>query len=111
MGDATFNGKPQSLYFSNNHPTHPGLFKGMAVILEECGYLNAQTLCPQCPDFKHKKGAVNCCCCWLLFSEPDFVNIDSILEGHCHEHGFTVLFLPKFHCEINFIEMCWGFAK
>ncbi|KAF9510170.1 hypothetical protein BS47DRAFT_1280353, partial [Hydnum rufescens UP504] len=105
------NGKPQSLYFSNNHPTHPGLFKGMAVILEECSYQNAQTLCAQCPDFKCKKGAVNCCCCWLLFSEPDFVNIDSILKGHCHEHGFTVLFLPKFHCELNFIEMCWGFAK
>ncbi|KAF9510185.1 hypothetical protein BS47DRAFT_1373366 [Hydnum rufescens UP504] len=37
MGDTMFNGEPQSLYFPSNHPTHPGLFKGMVVILEEHG--------------------------------------------------------------------------
>ncbi|KAF9506611.1 hypothetical protein BS47DRAFT_1378081 [Hydnum rufescens UP504] len=95
MGDATFNNKPQPLYFPNNHPTHPGLFKGMAIILEECGYNNVHDLHAQCPEF----------------NQPDFINVDSLLEAHCAEQGFTVIFLPKFHCELNFIEMCWGFAK
>ena len=34
-----------------------------------------------------------------------------MLEIHCQEHGFSVIFLPKFHCELNFIEQCWGYAK
>jgi hypothetical protein len=111
MGDTSFNGHPQSLYFPDNHPTHPGLFKGMAVILEERGYANARGLRTQCPDFKCEKGAIDCCCRRLLFNQPDFVNVESLLETHCRERGFTALFLPKFHCELNFIEMCWGFAK
>ncbi|KAI5886532.1 uncharacterized protein SCHCODRAFT_02672706 [Schizophyllum commune H4-8] len=29
----------------------------------------------------------------------------------CDARGFCVLFLPKFHCELNFIEQAWGAAK
>ena len=28
-----------------------------------------------------------------------------------HKLGFRVLFIPKFHCELNPIERCWGTAK
>jgi len=39
MGDAMFvDGGLQCLYFPEDHPVSPGIFKWMAVILEECGY-------------------------------------------------------------------------
>ncbi|KAJ3968853.1 hypothetical protein EV361DRAFT_387820 [Lentinula raphanica] len=47
----------------------------------------------------------------MLFNEPDFVNIPSLLEQAAKRHDYGLLFLPKFHCELNFIEMCWGRAK
>ncbi len=38
MGDAAFcDGTPQPLYFPDDHPTHPGIFKGMLNILVERG--------------------------------------------------------------------------
>jgi hypothetical protein len=44
MCNARFtNGSPQSLYFPKSQP-HPGVFKGMAVILEECGFVDAHRL-------------------------------------------------------------------
>ncbi|KIK95234.1 hypothetical protein PAXRUDRAFT_86103, partial [Paxillus rubicundulus Ve08.2h10] len=52
-----------------------------------------------------------CCCRWFLYNQPDFANVESHLETTCCERGFPVLFLPKFHCELNFIEQCWGCAK
>jgi hypothetical protein len=47
----------------------------------------------------------------MLYMQPDFANVDSILQTVAAERGFRVLFLPKFHCELNFIEQCWGRAK
>ena len=63
MGNATFNGVEQPLYFPDDHPTHPGQFKGMAQILTERGYDISQkkAQCAQkfsdCP-----KGSIDCCC-------------------------------------------------
>ena len=47
----------------------------------------------------------------ILFNEPDFADVESLLETTCKARGFQVLFLPKFHCELNFIEWCWGYSK
>ncbi len=65
----------------------------------------------QCKDFKCAPGATNCCCCRILYNQPDFTDVSSVLQTTCKAKGFTVLFLPKFHCELNFIEQCWGYAK
>jgi hypothetical protein len=103
-------GSSQCFYFPHGHP-RAGVFKGMAVILEERGFSKASDLRAQCKDFKCEKGATTCCCRRILYNQPDFVNVKSNLEIICEARGFQVIFLPKFHCEINFIEQCWGYAK
>ena len=111
MADATFaNGTPQKLYFPPGHP-RASIFKGMSVLLKERGLLKESDLKAQCKDFKCKKGATDCCCRRVLYSQPDFALAESKLETLCKQQGFDVLFLPKFHCELNFIEQCWGKAK
>lgn len=112
MGNATFNGVEQPLYFPDDHPTHPGQFKGMAQILTKRGYdiSRKKAQCAQkfadCP-----KDATDCCCQRMLYNEPDFVAVESRLEAAAKAHGVKIIFLPKFHCELNFIEQCWGYAK
>ena len=49
--------------------------------------------------------------CQVLFNQPDFVNVKPELQVMGEDLGVEVLFLPKFHCELNFIEQCWGYAK
>ena len=44
-------------------------------------------------------------------NEPDFQNVESILASDAKENGDQIVFLPKFHCELNPIEQCWGYAK
>ncbi|GLB43911.1 hypothetical protein LshimejAT787_1500950 [Lyophyllum shimeji] len=104
-------GTVQEFYFPEGHPL-AGLFKGMALILTERGYdvSRKKVQCGKsfanCPE-----GATDCCCRRMLYSKPDFVAEEPLLRTLCESHGVPVLFLPKFHCELNFIEQCWGYAK
>nr|GAT48525.1 predicted protein [Mycena chlorophos] len=115
MTGATFaDGRPQELYFPTDHPDHPGKFKGMKLILEERGFTGLDKRLTECPGFKCvdlDPDAPACCCRRLLFNQPDFFTVKSILEETCAARGVEVLFLPKFHCELNPIEMVWGYAK
>jgi hypothetical protein len=97
-------------YFPEGHP-RAGVFKGMAVILEERGVGDMSRVPAECKNFKCKAGATNCCCRRVLYNQPDFANVTSVLEAVCATRGVQILFLPKFHCELNFIEQCWGRAK
>ncbi|KAG1830060.1 hypothetical protein F4604DRAFT_1947301 [Suillus subluteus] len=65
----------------------------------------------ECPKFQCEKGVDRCCCRRMLYNEPDFVNVKSLLEIACEARGFRAIFFPKFHCELNFIEQCWGYSK
>ncbi|KZV95350.1 hypothetical protein EXIGLDRAFT_610717 [Exidia glandulosa HHB12029] len=111
-------GEPQSLYFPDDHPTKPGLFKGMSQILVERGW-DAAPLArgvkrAECPSFKCADvtdPSATCCVRRILFNQPDFTNVPSLLETDMEPYGIRILFLPKFHCELNPIEQCWGYAK
>jgi transposase len=46
-----------------------------------------------------------------MYHQPDFKSEKSLLEQACKARGFRALFLPKFHCELNFLEQCWGASK
>lgn len=113
-------GETQSLYFADDHPTSPGLFKGMVQILAERGWSSDQFTrrgdgykLAECPRFKcdNTSGDSTCCTRRILFNQPDFANVPSLLETAMQARGIRVLFLPKFHCELNPIEQCWGYAK
>ena len=83
----------------------------MIKILNRHGLTEEAKLRAKCKGFKCEKDATNCCQCQVLYNQPDFADQESALEIACKAKGFKVVFLPKFHCELNFIEQCWGHAK
>ncbi|KAJ3739722.1 hypothetical protein DFH05DRAFT_1406735 [Lentinula detonsa] len=105
------NGGIQSFYFPDDHPEYPGWFKGMQQILKERGLYPEKGLNAQCEGFKCESGKSDCCCRRLLFNQPDFTNQPSALEELITSRGHLCDFYPKYHCELNFIEMYWGAAK
>ena len=56
------------------------------------------TLLAQCEGFKCEAGQINCCCCRLLFNQPDFVNQKSQLKELIALRGHICDFYPKYHC-------------
>jgi hypothetical protein len=52
-----------------------------------------------------------CCMQRVLSLQPDFVAEKPLLQVIIEKAGHKCLFLPKFHCELNPIEMVWGQAK
>jgi hypothetical protein len=52
-----------------------------------------------------------CCMHCVLSLQEDFVNEKPLLQHYLEGCGHVCLFLPKFHCELNPIEMLWGYAK
>lgn len=48
---------------------------------------------------------------WLLSRLEDFQNQVSLLEKTLNDHGHLCMFLPKFHCKLNPIEMVCIFSS
>jgi len=43
--------------------------------------------------------------------QPDFLEQKSLVQETIENVGHMCIFLPKFHCELNFIEFFWGAVK
>jgi len=52
-----------------------------------------------------------CCMYQILSLQEDFAMEKPMLQHYIESCGHVCMFLPKFHCELNPIEMLWGFAK
>jgi hypothetical protein len=53
-----------------------------------------------------------CCGTRVLSEEPDFAQQKEYLAEEVEKwEGCTIIFFPKYHCELNFIEMVWGWTK
>ncbi|KIK74564.1 hypothetical protein PAXRUDRAFT_115686, partial [Paxillus rubicundulus Ve08.2h10] len=89
--------------------TASGVPKGLKSVLEEQGFdiTGLKMKCsPVCP-FE----SMGCCMVQLLSQQEDFINQVSMLEEFIDEAGHLCIFLPKFHCELDNIEMSWGWCK
>ena len=99
---AEHHGKTQKMTLLDGSP------KGLQRVLEECGFdvKNMHAKCsPVCPWEN-----ANCCMACLLSKQDDFANQPSMLEALIKDAGHKCIFLPKFHCELNPIEMvCFFF--
>jgi len=52
-----------------------------------------------------------CCMYSVLAHQEDFRSERPLIQVIIEDAGHVCLFLPRFHCELNPIEMLWGYAK
>ena len=110
--------RPQRMIFGVHHENRDlrNAPKGIRRVLEERGlwrttthFENFHLQCKDCPtsglDYKQ------CCARTLLANQPDFLEQKGRLEETIVGQGMEILFYPKFHCELNFIERFWSSVK
>lgn len=100
----------QEMVFPPNHPEYPNQAKGMKQVLLERG-LWKSSLKMKCSDKPCETDSPDCCCRRILERQPDFVEQTSLVQETIEAAGHLCIFLPKFHCELNFIEFFWGAVK
>lgn len=91
-----------------------GAPKGMAQVLKERGLWRDSLIgtCQVCKENrKTTNDSPNCCMTRILELQKDFASQKSVLEEIAEEEGQLIIFYPKFHCELNFIEMYWAAVK
>lgn len=91
LHDTVWEGKVQRMVFSI------GVAKGLIQVLKERGKYRPRMKLEQMRE--------------EISSHPDFKNEKTKIEHFLNSKGHSCIFLPKFHCELNPIERCWGQAK
>jgi hypothetical protein len=96
----------QPMVYPANHPTYPNVAKGIKAILTEHGLYTDHLR------GKYKKCTSDSCCSKrILELQPDFRQQKSLVQEVIEAAGHLCILLPKFHCELNFIEFLWGAIK
>lgn len=115
--------RPQTMIFSINHPNSQlrGKPKGIEQVLRERGLWREHrsdgfAFLLQCSTTNGRKGCDpkiknGCCARAVLAGERDFIEQKGRLQEEIEASNQLVIFYPKFHCELNFIEKYWCAAK
>ena len=99
----------QPMIFPPNHPTFSNQPKGLRHVLAERGIDTRHLSRGKCK--KCEPGEEACCCRRIMENQPDFKDQKSLVQEVITGEGHLCILLPKFHCELNFIEFFWGAVK
>jgi len=100
--DPCYRGLQQKMTLKNGQP------KGLQQTLKERGF-NVAGLRAKCSPICPIENE-GCCMAHLLSQQDDFQHQMSLLEQTITARGHLCVFLPKFHCELNPIEMVHIFS-
>ena len=100
----------QAMVFPPDHPQYPNEPKGIKAVLTERG-LWRSNLRGKCHSKCESGAAAECCNKHILECQPDFQEQRPLIQEIIEAAGHVCIFLPKFHCELNFIEFFWGRVK
>jgi hypothetical protein len=99
----------QPMIYPMNHPTNSNQPKGIKAVLIERGLYQSE-LRGKCESRCNAEKA-NCCNKRILECQDDFKQQKSLVQKTIEAAGHLCIFLPKFHCELNYIEFFWGVVK
>jgi hypothetical protein len=108
------NNVEQLLVWPDDHPDPKlrGQPKGIEQVLRERGLWKKMNLkCKLCMAKEKDDSRVDCCAVRVMSLQPDFLAQKPGLVEVIENAGHLCIFLPKFHCELNYIEMYWGAVK
>lgn len=100
--------------------TAGGIQKGLQTVLQERGKWRPGMLrlCNPClnkvpMDVRRTNGyyVEACCAVYVCSQEPDFLAQREWLREVVEDRGHKIIFFPKYHCELNYIEKVWGWLK